>query len=672
MPRLLESARRLLVGRPFDTARLRRRPLGRGTALPVYSANAFSSTSYAPDEILMTLALGGVALVALGPQIGLAVVAVMLLIVLSYRVSVRAYPRGGDYRIASANLGPRAGVTVAAAMMLDLVFTVAVSVAALAQYLIALVPALAGRELWIALAAVLVLALANVRGAGRGRRITAVLVYLFLVGMLVLIVSGLVQESAGTLASASSAGLTTIPEPAFASGLGALALGVLVLRAFSSGSALATGVEVPASNVADMAQPRIRTARFVMLVMGLLAAAMTFGVMHLAASTGVVVSLDPGSLRQADGSALPEDYVQNPVLAQLARTVFGEGSVPAIVLVSSVVVLLAIAGQSAFSSFPDLVSRLATDGYLPRQLATRGDRLTFTRSILLLTLAALLLVAVFRAQTALLVQLYVIGVFLAFTLSQLGMVRHWRRTLVTTPGRQARTAVRTRLAVNSVGFVVTALVALVVLTTRFVQGAWVALLAIAVLVLVMTRVRGHYTVVAAELALTPDEDARALPARVHALILVSTVHRPTLRALAYARASRPSTLQAVVVDLDTERTEELLEEWGRLQVDVPVTVLASPYREMTAPLIRHLRALRRTSPRDLVVVYIPEYVVAQGWHTLLHNRTAAQIKQRLHREPGVMVASVPWQLEEAVADLDHDDGRDRTISPHRRRGSGEQ
>lgn len=622
----------------------------------MYSANAFSSTSYAPDEILMTLALGGVALVALGPQIGLAVVAVMLLIVLSYRVSVRAYPRGGDYQIASANLGPRAGVTVAAAMMLDLVFTVAVSVAALAQYLIALVPALAGRELWIALGAVVALALANVRGAGRGRRSTAVLVYLFLGGMLALLVTGLVQENTGTLAPAASAGLTTVPEPAFASGLGALALGVLVLRAFSSGSALATGVEVPVSNVASMAQPRIRTARFVMLVMGLLAAAMTFGVMHLAASTGVVVTLEPGSLRQADGSALPQGYVQNPVLAQLARAVFGEGTVPAMVLISSVVVLLAIAAQSAFSSFPDLVSRLATDGYLPRQLATRGDRLTFTRSILLLTLAALLLVAVFRAQTALLVQLYVIGVFLAFTLSQLGMVRHWRRALVTTPGRQARTAVRSRLAVNSVGFAVTALVAIVVLTTRFVQGAWVALLAIALLVLVMTRVRGHYTDVAAELALTPDEDARALPARVHALILVSTVHRPTLRALAYARASRPSTLQAVVVDLAAERTEELLEEWGRLQVEVPVTVLASPYREMTAPLIRHLRALRRTSPRDLVVVYIPEYVVAPGWHALLHNRTAARIKQRLHREPGVMVASVPWQLQEAVEDRGHDDG----------------
>lgn len=638
----------------------------------MYSANAFSSTSYAPDEILMTLALGGVALVALGPQIGLAVVAVMLLIVLSYRVSVRAYPRGGDYQIASANLGPRAGVTVAAAMMLDLVFTVAVSVAALAQYLIALVPALAGRELWIALGAVVALALANVRGAGRGRRSTAVLVYLFLGGMLALLVTGLVQENTGTLAPAASAGLTTVPEPAFASGLGALALGVLVLRAFSSGSALATGVEVPVSNVASMAQPRIRTARFVMLVMGLLAAAMTFGVMHLAASTGVVVTLEPGSLRQADGSALPQGYVQNPVLAQLARAVFGEGTVPAMVLISSVVVLLAIAAQSAFSSFPDLVSRLATDGYLPRQLATRGDRLTFTRSILLLTLAALLLVAVFRAQTALLVQLYVIGVFLAFTLSQLGMVRHWRRALVTTPGRQARTAVRSRLAVNSVGFAVTALVAIVVLTTRFVQGAWVALLAIALLVLVMTRVRGHYTDVAAELALTPDEDARALPARVHALILVSTVHRPTLRALAYARASRPSTLQAVVVDLAAERTEELLEEWGRLQVEVPVTVLASPYREMTAPLIRHLRDLRRTSPRDLVVVYIPEYVVAPGWHALLHNRTAARIKQRLHREPGVMVASVPWQLQEAVEDRGHDDGPRRPGIPHPEQGSAGQ
>ena len=226
--------------------------------------------------------------------------------------------------------------------------------------------------------------------------------------------------------------------------------------------------------------------------------------------------------------------------------------------------------------------------------------------------------------------------------------------------------------VSTVGFAVTALVAIVVLTTRFVQGAWVALLAIGLLVLVMTRVRGHYQEVSAELALTPDQDARALPSRVHALILVSTVHRPTLRALAYARASRPSTLQAVVVDLDAERTEELLAEWDRLQVEVPVTVLASPYREMIAPLIRHLRALRRTSPRDLVVVYIPEYVVAPGWHTLLHNRTAARIKQRLHREPGVMVASVPWQLQEALEDLGHDDAPRLHEASHPERGAAGQ
>lgn len=660
------------MGRPYDTARLRRRPLGRATALPVFSANALSSTAYAPDEILMTLALGGVALLALGPQIGLAVVAVMLLIVLSYRVSVRAYPRGGDYRIASSNLGPRAGVTVAAALMLDLVFTVAVSVAALAQYLSALVPALDGHRLWIAGGAIVLLTLANVRGAGRGRRGTAVLVYLFVAGMVTMIGAGLVQDGAGTLDPAASAGLTVVPDAAFASGVGALALGMLVLRAFSSGSALATGVEVPASNAPAMARPRTATARFVMLVLGLLVAVITLGVMHLAARTGVVVALDPAALRQADGSALPEGYVQHPVLAQLARAVFGEGTVPAIVLIGSVVVLLVIAGQSAFSSFPDLVSRLATEGYLPRQLATRGDRLAFTGSVLLLGLSALVLVAVFQAQTALLVQLYVIGVFLAFTLSQLGMVRHWRRTLVTTPGRSARMAVRTRLTVNALGFLVSAVVALVVLTTRFVQGAWVALLAIGLLVLVMTRVRGHYASVSQELEIAAEEDARALPSRVHALILVSTVHRPTLRALAYARASRPSSLEAVVVDLDPDRTQELLSQWRRLGVDVPVTVLASPYREVIAPLIRHLRALRRASPRDLVVVYIPEYVVAPGWHTLLHNRTAARIKQRLHREPGVMVTSVPWQLREALEDLEHDDGPRPSAPRSPRRGSAEQ
>lgn len=660
------------MGRPYDTARLRRRPLGRATALPVFSANALSSTAYAPDEILMTLALGGVALLALGPQIGLAVVAVMLLIVLSYRVSVRAYPRGGDYRIASSNLGPRAGVTVAAALMLDLVFTVAVSVAALAQYLSALVPALDGHRLWIAGGAIVLLTLANVRGAGRGRRGTAVLVYLFVAGMVTMIGAGLVQDGAGTLDPAASAGLTVVPDAAFASGVGALALGMLVLRAFSSGSALATGVEVPASNAPAMARPRTATARFVMLVLGLLVAVLTLGVMHLAARTGVVVALDPAALRQADGSALPEGYVQHPVLAQLARAVFGEGTVPAIVLIGSVVVLLVIAGQSAFSSFPDLVSRLATEGYLPRQLATRGDRLAFTGSVLLLGLSALVLVAVFQAQTALLVQLYVIGVFLAFTLSQLGMVRHWRRTLVTTPGRSARMAVRTRLTVNALGFLVSAVVALVVLTTRFVQGAWVALLAIGLLVLVMTRVRGHYASVSQELEIAAEEDARALPSRVHALILVSTVHRPTLRALAYARASRPSSLEAVVVDLDPDRTQELLSQWRRLGVDVPVTVLASPYREVIAPLIRHLRALRRASPRDLVVVYIPEYVVAPGWHTLLHNRTAARIKQRLHREPGVMVTSVPWQLREALEDLEHDDGPRPSAPRSPRRGSAEQ
>lgn len=610
----------------------------------MFSANAWSSVAYAPDEILLTLALGGTAALALGPAIGVAVVAVMLLIVVSYRVSIRAYPEGGDYAISRANLGPWAGVTVGAAQMLDFVFTVAVSVAAMSHYLTAVFTPLSGAETAVAVAGVVLLALASIRGAGRGRKTPALLAYALLILLFGLIVTGLVQDGLGILQPAASAGLEPVPDPAFADGLGPLAMAVLVLRAFSSGSALATGVEVPASNVVSMDKPRIRTARFVMLAMGVIAAASTLGVMYLAERTSVVFVLDPFMLQSSGGGDVPAGYVQHPVLAQLANAVFGEGQLLTGALLLLVVVLLVLAGHSAFKSFPELASRLAADGYLPRQLLTRGDRLGYTNGVLLLTLAALALVWVFQAQTALLVQLYVIGVFLSFTVSQLGMVRHWGRQLAHTPGLRARQAVRTRRLVNLVGFVVAGLVALVVLVTRFGQGAWVALLAIAAMVFVMSRIRNHYDAVASELDLTATEDARALPSRVHAVILVLSVQRPTLRAVAYARASRPSSVEAVVVDLEQGATQNLLTAWDRLEVPVPVTVLASPYREMAEPLIRHLRAHRRTSPRDLMVVYIPEYVVARGWQRLLHNRTTTRLKERLHREPGVMVASVPWQL----------------------------
>ncbi len=644
MARAGDAVRRLLVGRPFDTERLKRRPLGRFTALPVFSANAWSSVAYAPDEILLTLALGGTAALAMGPEIGVAVVAVMLLIVLSYRVSIRAYPEGGDYAISRSNLGPWAGVTVGAAQLLDFVFTVAVSVAAMAHYLAAIVPALEGAETAVAVAGVVGLAMASIRGVGRGRALPAVLAYALLALLFGMIVTGLVQEARGALGAAASAGVEPIPEPAFAEGLGPLAMGVLVLRAFSSGSALATGVEVPASNVAAMAAPRIRTARFVMLVMGLTAAASTVGVMYLADRTSVVFVLDPATLQSVGGGAVPADYVQHPVLAQLAQAVLGTGSLLGGALILLVAVLLVLAGHSAFKSFPELASRLAADGYLPRQLLTRGDRLGYTNGVVLLAVAALVLAWAFQAQTALLVQLYVIGVFLSFTVSQLGMVRHWGRQLAHTPGVRARQTVRTRRMVNLVGFVVTGLVAIVVLVTRFGQGAWVALLAIAAMVFVMSRIRRHYDQVASELDLTPTEDATALPSRVHAVILVTSVQRPTLRAVAYARAARPSSLEAVVVDLDRESTGRLLAAWDDLGLPVPVTVLASPYRELAEPLIRHLRAHRRSSPRDLMVVYVPEFAVPGGWQRLLHNRTTRRLRDRLYYEPGVMVASVPWQL----------------------------
>lgn len=259
---------------------------------------------------------------------------------------------------------------------------------------------------------------------------------------------------------------------------------------------------------------------------------------------------------------------------------------------------------------------------------------------------ALSLVLFFEARTALLVQLYVIGVLLAFTLAQAGMLRLWRRRLVHTPGSRARAAVRLRLIITAVAWVVTALAGVVVLVTRFTQGAWVALLAIVLGSLVMGRIRRHYADVDRELAPDPQDDARALPSRVHVVVVVTTLDRPALRALAYARASRPSSLEAVVVDAERAATLEVIDAWERAGLPMSLTVIASPYRDTVAPLVRHVREHRRRSPRDLTMVFIPEYVVRPGWRTLLHNRTATRQTRRLQREPGVMVGSVPWQVHE--------------------------
>ncbi|QCB93796.1 APC family permease [Cellulomonas shaoxiangyii] len=646
MSDLADAAKRLVLGRPVRSDRLGHTLLPKRIALPVFASDALSSVAYAPDEILLTLSIAGLAALTISPWVGLGVVAVLVTVVLSYRQNVHAYPSGGgDYEVASVNLGPKAGVTVASALLVDYVLTVAVSISSGAQYAATAIPALRGHETSFAIALVVLLTLVNLRGVKESGSMFAIPVYLFMAAMGSLAVVGAFRYFTGTLPPAESAGLEVAAEAGFEQGLVGLAGGFLVLRAFASGCAALTGVEAISNGVPAFRKPKSRNAATTLMLLGALSTTMIMSILLLAQATGVRFADRPAEQLLRDGVPVGEGYVQHPVISQLAASVF-EGLDVLFVLVAAVTgLILVLAANTAFNGFPVLGSILARDGYLPRQLHTRGDRLAFSNGIVTLAAAAVALIWVFDAQVTRLIQLYIVGVFVSFTLSQLGMVRHWTRALRTEPEPRARARmVRSRL-INAVGLAMTATVLVIVLATKFMLGAWIAILAMGVVFVAMQGVHSHYQRVREELALGDDmQAARALPSRVHAVVLVSHLHRPTMRALAYARASRPHVLEAVTVGVDPDDVAALRAQWDAADVPVPLKVLDSPFREITRPVLTYVRSIRRDSPRDLVVVYIPEYVVGHWWEQLLHNQSALRLKSRLLFTPGVVVASVPWQL----------------------------
>lgn len=648
MLELFNAFKRILLGRPYRSERLVHTLLPKRIALPVFASDALSSVAYAPDEILLTLALAGVSAVALAPWVGLAVIAVMLTVVASYRQNVHAYPSGGgDYEIARENLGRPAALTVASALLVDYVLTVAVSMSSAAQYLITAVPALDGYAPEIAATGVVVLVMVNLRGIREAGAVFAVPTYVFMASILGMTAVGLFQAATGTLGLAPSAAFTIVPEAGMENGLVGLAGAFLLLRAFSSGAAALTGVEAISNGVPNFRRPKSRNAATTLLLLGGLAASMLAGILFLASSTQVHLVQDPGTELLLDGQPAGTGYVQHPAISQLAETIFGGASIPFYVVAAATGTILVFASNTAFNGFPVLASILARDGYLPRQMHTRGDRLAFSNGILALAVGALVLIISFNAEVTKLIQLYIVGVFVSFTASQLGMIRHWNRLLRITRDSASRRRIYRSRAVNSIGLGMTATVLVIVLITKFEHGAWIALVAMAGLYLLMRAIHTHYAHVAAELAVTAEDDGGEGPGKVHAVLLVSHVHKPTLRALSYARASRPDRLDAVTVDLDDAATRRTLAEWEALGLPVPLRVLASPYRETVRPILDYLRAIRREDPRALIVVYIPEYVVDKWWENLVHNQTALRIKTRLHFEPGVMVASVPWQLAPA-------------------------
>jgi amino acid transporter len=487
---------------------------------------------------------------------------------------------------------------------------------------------------------------ANLRGVKESGRAFAVPVYLFMFSIGAMAVIGFVRYATGTLPMAQSSVFDVAAEPGYEQGLMGLAGAFLVLRAFASGCAALTGVEAISNGVPAFRKPKSRNAATTLALLGGLSVTMIMSILMLALATGVRFAQDPATQLLLNGKPVGDSYVQDPIIGQLAETVFA-GFPPAFYLVSAVTgLILVLAANTAFNGFPVLGSILAKDGYLPRQLHTRGDRLAFSNGILTLSLAAIALIWAFDAQVTRLIQLYIVGVFVSFTLSQLGMVRHWTRHLRTEPDPGERTRMTRSRVINAVGFGMTALVLVVVLLTKFTHGAYIAILAMAMVFVLMQGIHKHYALVRAELALGVDPTAaRALPSRVHAIVLVSHLHRPTMRALAYARAARPQVLEAVTVGVDPEDVARLREEWDAMELPIPLKVLDSPFREITRPILTYVRSIRRDSPRDIVTVYIPEYVVGHWWEQLLHNQSALRLKGRLLFTPGVVVASVPWQLQ---------------------------
>ena len=645
MPAFADALKRLLVGRPVHSERLAETLLPKRIALPVFASDALSSVAYAPDEIFLTLALAGVAAVSLSPWVGLAVAFVMLIVVASYRQNVHAYPSGGgDYEVATTNLGARAGLTVASALMVDYVLTVAVSVSSGANYAAAAIPALRGHEAVLAVVVVLILMTMNLRGVRESGTAFAVPTYAFMVAIIGMGLFGFARLAFGGLPLAESADLTIAASSGFQSGLGGLAGGFLLLRAFSSGCTALTGVEAISNGVPAFKEPKSRNAATTLALLGGLAVTMLMSMLLLAHLMKVRFAEVPGEQLMRAGKLVGSDYVQDPVIAQIAKALFS-GLPPAFYLVAAATgVILVLAANTAFNGFPVLASILARDDLMPRQLHTRGDRLAFSNGIMILAGSACALILAYDAQVTELIQLYVVGVFISFTTSQTGMVRHWTRLLSTELDRAARRRMQRSRVVNSIGLTITGAVLVVVLITKFARGAWLALLAMAVLFLLMLAIQRHYRSVGRELTAFKESEARTLPSRVHAIVLVSKIHKPTLRALAYARASRPSVLEAVTVTVDPQETERLQQEWDAKDIPIPLRALDSPYREITGPIVDYVRSIRRESPRDLVVVFIPEYVVGHWWEQLLHNQSALRLKTTLHYTPGVMVASVPWQL----------------------------
>ncbi len=641
MPLVTDEARspkRWLIGEPLASDKLEGQLLPKHLALPIFASDPLSSVAYAPQELLMILLLGGLAFLSFAPWVAAAVVILLVVVVLSYRQLIKAYPSGGgDYEVASKNLGEKAGLVVASALLVDYILTVAVSVASGVDNIISAFPEWNPGRVEIAVGFVVILAAVNLRGVRESSKAFAVPTYLFVASIAFMVVVGLVRTALGDPPIAESADLVVQAES-----LGQAAFILLLLRAFASGCAALTGVEAISNGVPAFRRPKVKNAQKTLVAMGAIAITLFVGLVAISLISGVHY-LDCTELLEYEGCR-PGDSPQRSLIAQMAAATFGNNTVLFFVIQAATAAVLLLAANTAFNGFPLLGSVLATDRYAPKSLATRGDRLIFSNGVIALAVAATVLLVMFQADVTTLIQLYIIGVFVSFTLGQIGMVRHWSRMLRN--GCDDRGAVWRGLAINALGAVMTASVLVIVTVTKFTHGAWIVFVVMPILFLLMLGVNRYYRDVDKEIEADPT--TRFGAKGDHAIVLVGRMQKPVLKALDYAIAARHDSIEAVHVSIDDESTKELEREWIEQNIKVPLTIVESPYRDISAPLAKYIKSRREEHGAEVVTVYTPQYIVGHWWEHLLHNHKSRRIRQKLSLVHGVVIAVVPWLLDSST------------------------
>ncbi len=612
------SIRGVLVGRPLASEEELGERLSKTKALAIFSSDAISSSAYATEEILRVLILGGAVALTWGIEIAIAISVLLVAVAVSYRQICIAYPTGGgSYTVSRQNIGRTVSLVAASALLIDYVMTVAVSTSSAVEQIISAFPVLNDERVLIGVVAIALIAIANLRGLREAGNIFAAPTYLFLGSALLMIAVGtfriLVLGEGATYGPTIADQVTDTAQPLVA---------LLVLRAFAAGAVALTGTEAIATGVPAFKPPEPRNAATTLAVMAVLLATLFIGITFLAINFAIV----------------PVEFPEKQtVIAQVARTVYGDG-IPFYLFQAFTAILLFLAANTSFNAFPRLLAILAQDGYMPRQFALRGDRLAFSYGIIVLASLAAALVIIFGGSTHALIPLYAVGVFIDFTISQTGMIRHWLRER--SPGY------RRRLAINAFGAALTAIVAVIVTGVKFFDGAWLILVLIPLFVSIMSFIRRQY--VAQEIELRVREDG-VLPGphrEQRVIVPVNGINRTVVQAVNFGRSLAPD-VRAVYVTDDLDDAAALRERWERQLPDVPLVIVESPFRAVISPVIAYLDILDQAWPDDkeapVTIVVLPEYVARHWWDRLLYNQTAKRLKAALIGRERTVIADVPYR-----------------------------